>query len=481
MADHIETDLLVVGAGTAGLPTAIEAARHGLRVTVVEQADQAGGTLWRSWAQMSAGGTALQLSRGIHDTPELHYDDVMRISKRTADTTLVRLAVEHAPEAVDWLMSAGFDMDPDAPAILYFHEPYSVPRTYWGRNGGRSVLEVLLPRLERACADGAVTLLLNTTMTALRTDGPNRVVGATVTGPDGEVTDIDAATVVLTSGGYSGNAELFPRLTEGSPLAGPGAPTSTGSGLLAAVEAGAGVRGGDKFLPTYGGVLLRDSPSRTVPLDDYPALTPQSRPPWEIHVNAHGERFVAEDAESVDVRENALLAQPGLRFWVVYDDAVRRKAPALMPGWSAEDLAAAFADHPSFTTADTLVGLAEAAGIDAVGLVTAVAEYNAAVASGHDRFGRTHLPLPIEQGPFHAVLNHGTTLKSPAGLVVDGDLRVVGRDGPFANLFAAGEVLGGSALSGKSFVSGMSVTPALAFGRLLGRRAAGVDTTTWRS
>ncbi len=468
------TDLLIVGAGTAGLPAAIEAARHGLRVTVVEQADQVGGTLWRSWAQLSAGGTALQRSRGIADSPDLHYDDVMRISKGTADPALVRLAVEHAPETVDWLMSAGFDMDPAAPAILYFHEPYALPRTYWGRRGGMSVLEVLVPRFERACEDGAVTLLANTTVTALRTDGDNRVAGVSVLGQDGVRTDLDVAAVVLTSGGYSGNAELFPRLTNGAPLVGPGAPTSTGTGLLAALDLGARTRGGDLFLPTYGGVLLPDSPSRTVPLDDYPQLTPQSRPPWEIHVNERGERFVAEDADSVDVRENALLDQPGLRFWVVYDDVVRQKAPALLPTWAEGDLADAFASHPSFTTADTLEELAARAGVDPAGLVRTVGEYNAAVASGQDRLGRGHLPLPIERAPFYAIRNHGSTLKSPAGLVVDEHLRVVGAAGPVENLYAAGEVLGGSTLSGKSFVSGMSVTPALSFGRLLGRRIAGV-------
>jgi fumarate reductase flavoprotein subunit len=468
-----QADLLIVGAGTAGLPAAIEAARAGLRVTVVEQADQVGGTLWRSWAQLSAGGTALQRSRGITDSPDLHYDDVMRISKGTADPTLVRLAVEHAPATVDWLMSAGFDMDPAAPAILYFHEPYSLPRTYWGRRGGMSVLEVLVPRFERACEDGSVTLLPNTTVTALRADGANRVAGVTVLGQGGVRTDLDAGAVVLTSGGYSGNADLFPRLTNGAPLVGPGAPTSTGTGLLAALDLGARTRGGDLFLPTYGGVLLPDSPSRTVPLDDYPQLTPQTRLPWEIHVNSRGERFVAEDADSVDVRENSLLDQPGLRFWVVYDDAVRQKAPPLLPTWADEDLAEAFAGHPSFTTADTLAELAEKAGIDPVGLARTVGDYNAAVASGRDPLGRRHLPLPIERAPFYAIRNHGSTLKSPAGLVVDEHLRVVGGAGAVENLYAAGEVLGGSTLSGRSFVSGMSVTPALSFGRLLGRRIAG--------
>lgn len=474
MAENEKADLLIVGAGTAGLPAAIEAARAGLRVTVVEQADQVGGTLWRSWAQLSAAGTALQRSKGIDDSPDLHFADVMRISHNSADPKLVRLAVDHAADTVDWLMSAGFEMDPAAPAILYFHEPYRVARTYWGVRGGLSVLEVLIPRFERACADGSVTLLLNTTVTALRADGDNRVAGVTVFGADGARADLDADHVLLTTGGYSGNAELFPQLTGGAPLVGPGAPTSTGTGILAALDLGATTRGGDLFLPTYGGVLLPDSPSKTVPLDDYPQLTPQSRQPWEIHVNERGERFVAEDAASVDVRENALLDQPGLRFWVVYDNAVRQKAPALFPTWADEDLAEAFETHPSFATADTIEELAEKAGVDPAGLRRSVDEYNAAVASGVDSaFGRAHLPLPIEQAPFYAVRNHGSTLKSPAGLVVDADLRVLGAAGPVENLYAAGEVLGGSTLSGKSFVSGMSVTPALSFGRLLGRRIAG--------
>ncbi|MEU6796764.1 FAD-dependent oxidoreductase [Nonomuraea wenchangensis] len=470
------TDLVVIGAGTAGLPAAIEAARHGQRVTVIEKAGRIGGTLWRSWGQLSAGGTSLQRSKGILDSPDLHFDDVMRISKNTADPVLVRLAVSHAPATVEWLMASGFDMDPDAPAVLHFHEPYLLARTYWGRNAGRSVLDVLAPAFEKETAAGSVTLELNTELVELRASERGRVDGVTVRRADGTLHEIDARAVILTSGGYAGNPELFPLFTAGAPLAGPGSPGADGSGILAAVAAGGRVRGQERFLPTYGGVLKSGSSWETVHLDDYPALTPQSRQPWEIHVNARGERFVAEDAPSVDVRENALLEQPELKFWVVYDAAIRREAPALFPTWSEAELDDAFAGHPSFAAAGDLRALAEAAGIDADGLARTVAAYNEAVATGSDELGRRHLPAPIAEPPFHAVLNHGSTLKSPAGLAVDGELRVLGPDGPFQNLWAAGEVLGGSTLSGKSFVSGMSVTPALSFGRMLGRRAAGADT-----
>ncbi len=466
------TDVVVVGAGTAGLPAAIEAAAQGLRVTVIDKADRIGGTLWRSWGQLSAGGTSLQRRKGILDSPDLHFEDVMRISKNTADPGLVRLAVDHAPRTVEWLMAHDFDMDPDCPTVLHFHEAYLLPRTYWGRNAGRSILDVLAREFEKACA-GSATLELNTELVAIRVDGPDRVAGVTVRKPDGTLQDIDAQVVIVTTGGYAGNPELFPKLTEGAPLAGPADPNADGSGILAVVEAGGRVRGQDRFLPTYGGVLKSGSTWETVHLDDFPVLTPQSRQPWEIHVNVRGERFVAEDAPSVDLRERHLVEQPELKFWVVYDEAIRETAPALFPTWSAEELERAFASHPSFTKADDLRELAKAAGIAPEGLARTVAEYNAAVATGQDPLGRTHLPAPIAKPPFYAVLNHGTVLKSPAGVVVDNELRVVTSGGAFQNLWAAGEVIGGSTLSGKAFVSGMSVTPALSFGRLLGRRAAG--------
>ncbi|WP_293781782.1 FAD-dependent oxidoreductase [uncultured Aeromicrobium sp.] len=468
-------DIAVIGAGTAGLPLAIEAARQGLDVVLVEQSDLMGGTLWRSWAQLSAGGTSLQAKKGIHDNPQLHFDDVMRISKRTADPMLVRLAVEEAPATIEWLMESGFDMDPEAPAILHFHEPYSVPRTYWGRNAGRSVLDVLLPQLDEQVARGRIDVRLSTTMTELATVGSDEVGGVVVRGPDGGTEEIEADAVVLTTGGYAGNHELFPKLTQGAPLVGPGAPTSTGAGILAAVRIGARVRGEDLFLPTYGGVLKAGSRHETVHLDDYPQLTPRHRQPWEIHVNVRGERFVAEDTDSVDVRENALLAQPDLVFWVVYDAQAAVQAPPLFPSWSSDELGRAFAENSSFVTADDLVELARAAGIEPSGLVATVEDYNRAVAQGEDRLGRRHLPAPISTPPFFAVRNHGTTLKSPAGLAVDADLRVLSASGPFARLYAVGEALGGSTMSGKSFVSGMSVTPALSLGRRLARTLAGVQ------
>ena len=84
-------DVIVVGGGNAGLPAAIFAAERGARVLIIEAAASLGGTLFLSSGQMSAAGTKLQKQKGIEDSPQLHYDDIMRISKKKANPGLVNL------------------------------------------------------------------------------------------------------------------------------------------------------------------------------------------------------------------------------------------------------------------------------------------------------------------------------------------------------------------------------------------------------
>jgi fumarate reductase flavoprotein subunit len=117
-------DLVIVGGGTAGMPAAIFAARRGLRVLVLEAAPTVGGTLFLSTGQMSAAGTRLQASKHIVDSPQIHYDDVMRISHGTANAALIRLAVWNAAPTFDWLMDNGFTVLPDHPVLGAGHEPY---------------------------------------------------------------------------------------------------------------------------------------------------------------------------------------------------------------------------------------------------------------------------------------------------------------------------------------------------------------------
>ena len=461
-------DVAVIGAGTAGIPAACHAAARGLRTVLVERLDRVGGTMWFGTGQMSAAGTSLQAERGIRDDPDQHYADVMRISRGTAHPDFVRLAVDLAPETIERLREGGMDFHPDCPGIVFNHEPYSQPRTYWGMRKALSILDVMAAELAAAQERHGLTVLLNHALTALLPDGDG-VAGIVLQGPDGSMQELRARHVVLASGGYAGNPQIFGELMGGLPLYGPLYPSASGGGIMAARAIGAQVWRRENFLPSVGG-FEEEPGTHRVSWTDRPMLTPQIRRPWEVLVNLDGRRFMAEDEESIDKREHALLAQRDLGFFILFDAAILARAPALFPQWAAGELERRLGNHPAFLKAESLAVLAGQMGVDPAVLSAEVAAYNRAAATGGDALGRRHMPLPVAEGPFFAIRNHGVSIKSPGGLAIDPSLRVLRGDGtPFRNLYAAGEAIGGGLLSGKAYVGGMGITPAIGFGRHLGR------------
>lgn len=460
-------DLIVVGAGAAGLPAAIRAAERGARVLLVEAAEVIGGTFHLSSGQMSAAGTRLQQAKGIADTPDAHFADVMRISRGTVDAGLVRLAVDNAADTLHWLLDLGLVVDPEHPIIHFGHEPYATARTYWAAEGGMSVLKVLRPVAERTAREHDLTIRTGTRMTRLVTDAAGAVIGIEVES-GGAISTVDAQAVLLASGGYSANPG-FAQLS-GHPLYGGGYPQSQGTGLKAAAAVGARVSGGEKFLPTFAAVAEPTAPG------GYTFLTetyPQFRQPWEVYLDLDGRRFVREDEPSVDARERALLAARDMSFWAVFDARIRREAPSFFL-IDDEAVARSFADNPAFVSAATLHELAEATGMDPAVVERSIADFNAAIADGRpDSLGREHRPLPVAEGPFYAVRHVGWSIVGFAGVDIDTQLRVLDTDGrPIPGLYAAGEVIGFSKTSGNAFAGGMSVTPAMTFGRLFGETIA---------
>ncbi|MEU8341031.1 FAD-dependent oxidoreductase [Spirillospora sp. NPDC048832] len=473
-------DVVVVGGGGAGLCTAIEAAAGGASVLLIEKRPALGGMLHIANGEISGAGTRRQAERGIEDDPRAHWRDVMRLSHGKADPDLSWETVSRQGGTVDWLEGLGFDFHPDTPALVHGHEVYAAPRTYWGVEQGRSMLRVLEQELLRWVDAGAVRLVTGARVTgALVEDG--RVVGVTASRDgDGDFTAHGGA-VVLATGGYDANRELRNRfLPPGCEDALIGClDHATGDGLELAAGLGADVTGNGTFLPVMG--LIPD-PARPGFAVDYREafieVAPAYRTPHEIWVNRAGERFVAEDVTSPELRERALTEQPGLAMHIVWDDAVARVAdPLLRNGagdWTRERMDEELRRGRWIVAAPTLEELAGRLGVDAAALTGTVERYNAAVAAGHDpEHGRTTLPMPIGTPPFYGMTTVGASILSRDGLKVGGDLAVRDRDGgTIAGLYAVGEVLGNDVFAGDNYVGGMSVGPALTLGRVLGARLA---------
>lgn len=462
-------DAIVVGAGTVGLPLAIFAAQRGGRVLLLDIAEETGGTLHVSTGQLSAAGTQLQRARGIVDTPQEHYDDLQRISRGTIDPVISRLAVFNAADTFEWLVSRGFQVLPAHPVNGEAHEPYSKPRYYWAAEGGRSIMKLLQQEVQAPVERGRVSILLKHDVFELVQDRGGRVRGLRARDDAGTVREFTGRSVVLATGGYAADPATYQRITGRPQYINMPYRHSRGRGLELGLAAGGRMRGLENYMANYGLVLTSD---------DYPAGLfarpqdfPQKRPPWEIHVNAEGRRFVREDIPSVDAREQSLLYQTGGRRWIVFDQAILDAAPPLLQGLTAEDMRGAFDVHPWFKRAGSIAELARAAGIDPAGLANSVTMYNYGVKTGNDPLGRQHHPLPIARAPFYSIKTQATTVTSAVGLAVDGQLCVVREDGSvIPGLYAAGELLGAGALQGKAYSGGMMVTPSLTFGRLLGSR-----------
>ncbi|MEZ5474341.1 MAG: FAD-dependent oxidoreductase [Steroidobacteraceae bacterium] len=462
-------DVIVVGGGNSGLPAAIFAAERGARVLIIEAAASLGGTLFLSSGQMSAAGTKLQQQKGIDDSGQLHYDDIMRISKKTANPRLVKLAVFNAAETFDWLMDHGFDVRPEQPVTGTTHEPYSRARYAWGKDGGKSILRVLNEQLKPHLDAGRVQALTSTQAKELLLDAAGAVVGVAALDGSGKLQNHYGKNVALTTGGYTANTKMFEQYEKAKRYSVATYPYSQGAGITLGLGAGGYVRGGEHHLGLFGAIMTNDTyPSPFVAtIRPWPPTTP----PWGIYVNRQGKRFLREDIPSHDAFEQALRVQTDERCWLVLDDEMIRTMPPFIGRWTREQILESFGTKKNFFKAGDLEALAAATGIDGKALATTVAQYNQGQARGKDALGRTHMPLPIAKGPYYAVRLQSWALISFAGLAVNDSLQVIRRDGkPIRNLYAAGELLGAGQCMGRSYCGGMSVTPALTFGRLLGQR-----------
>ncbi len=325
------------------------------------------------------------------------------------------------------------------------------------------------------------------------TTGGGAVTGAVVATPAGEVTIRARRGTVLAAGGFPHDVarrrELFPRTPTGREHWTLAPRSCTGDGIALGESVGGQLDTTLASPAAWCPVSL--VPYRTGRVGVYPHIVDRGKPGL-IAVLADGRRFANEADGYYDYVAAMVRAVPPDRevaSWLICDHAFQRRYPFGMskpfpvPVWP-------YLRSGYLKRGRTLAELAGVCGIDAAGLAATVEEFNRYAREGRDpAFGRGSTPFnrgsgdpdhrpnpslaPIERPPFYAVKVLPGSFGTFAGLRTDPQARVLGADGePIAGLYAVGtdqaNVLGGYYPSG-----GVNIGPALTFGYVAGRHAAG--------
>ena len=445
-------DVIVIGAGGAGLAAASVAADNGARVLVVDAAEKAGGSTALSGGVFYAAGTSLQRQAGIEDNAEDLFRYYMNVNQHKLEASVVRRLCNDAAPTFEWLVSLGVNFPL---ANLYCSGVDKVRRGHRAERHGLEIAEAL----EGSLAGKSVDLVPLTRVQKLVLD-QGRVAGIEVGGDT-----IRAGAVVLASGGFGNNprllAELYPSASrQGDLLWYIGSKHSKGDGL----EMGRAV-GAETSPPNCGLLLL--TPGFVKELEPY-------LPPWVVHVNHEGRRFIDESTE-YSVLAEVLMSQTASECFALFDEAARASSRGqTAPNWAADRLAH-FAQTGTLVRADTMAGLAERLGIRTESLETTIEVYNQGVRAGaDDRFFKDAAHLKeIATAPFYgARIRPAVVCWTGTGLRIDSEARVLNKaDRPIPGLYAAGETTGG--MFGQCYAGGgASIGNAVIFGRVAGRNAA---------
>ncbi|MFN8356116.1 MAG: FAD-dependent oxidoreductase [Spirosomataceae bacterium] len=465
-------DLIVVGAGAAGMACALAASEKGTKVLVIEKAPLIGGTLPYSEGKLSAGGTALQKAKNITDSPQTHFEELQVLSRDFPDLSLVKLACDEAPKTMAWLDSLGFEYNPASPLPHTSEVPYKVPRTYVGKEGGLTLQKTLEKPWNLQVSVGTISVLLKHKLTDILKKG-SKVVGVKAYSSDGEK-EFFAKNVVLTTGGYASNPMLMAAKHPGKKVFSAANQNAMGDGLELAEKIGAKSWNIAQTQVVLGGIqdeIIKERADYQVGWLDI--ANPQVRPVREVYVNSFGVRFMDESNPSPEYRRQQIVKQPGEKIWILFDQNVLFQVPntTIVQRWDYNRLFQEAFRGKTVWYANTIEELAKKSGLPVETLKTTWSEYNQMAIEGADLdFNRPRETMqPMPQGPYFAIVTQATTIFSTDGLAVNDKLQVLDKNNrPIANFYAAGEVLGAAAVTGGVYCSGMLLTAALSFGRKLG-------------
>lgn len=454
----MQHDVVVIGAGMAGHCAAIEAARLGARVLLLEKTELYGGSTRMCGGAFAFAGTEVQRRNEIPDSAELLEEDLLKAGKYRNDKALVHVYAQRQHEAYEWLQAMGLRFDK-----VSLSGAQSVPRNH-------SIDPVLvLETLHAQAAQTGVSYRANAHVERLLTEGEGdarRVVGVVLQG--GEHIGARGG-VVIATGGFSRAADLVerfaPHLREARPMGGHG---NTGDGLRMAWALGADLIDLGYVKGTFGAPVQSPSPGKEATA---PRLV-SAMYRGAIIVNRSGRRFVNESVSYKTIGDRC-LEQPGRVGFQIFDQRVMDQSSPLP---TVADYRGAL-DAGLVVQADSLQALAASLVIDAAGLLDTVADYNRACdGEAPDQFGRDSLstgygkPTRVETGPFYGLACTTGLTSTYCGLHIDVDARVLDvYKRPITGLYATGEVMGG--FHGETYMSGSSLAKGCIFGRLAAQHA----------
>ena len=486
----LTADLVVIGAGGAGLPGALAALDAGLKqVVVLEKRPIVGGNAAMSGGFLFAVDSAPQRAAGLDGS----LDDVFRETMAyfhydRVDPALVRLWVDQADQSVEWLQGLGVGYRP-MPGMHLGVEPSG-----WANHPSsfRRVMDLLKERVEVAGGQ----IITRATVTGLVGSAASGVTAVLADTPNGPLT-LSTGRVLITTGGFTGNVGLLEDHFKGvydENIYWTDAKRLEGDGIALAGGVGADVRGPTALIKEncYSFRTKKNKPNR--------AATEAS----SLWVNRRGERFLDESLGFVNATTNALVAQPGMVGFALFDDALVQQmadrpdpfAAELRPGeddpntWTAEGYRRTLRDELSdpandewCTSGEDWAQIASWIGASSDALTDTVNRYNGFCDSGRDAlWGKEpSLLFPLRKPPFYALRFRPLMIDTAGPVVVDGELRVLDPERrPIPGLFAAGSVTSGW-IGADEHRFGTPLSWAISSGRVAGAAAAGTPTRDAKS
>ena len=488
-----DADVVVIGAGGAGMTAAMTAADAGQKVVILESQAMVGGNSARATGGMNAAKTVYQdenefdqaagvektlataaekyadnetitaLAKtvseqwaayqanptGYFDSVELMELDTMVGGKGINDPELVKTLCEGTADAIDWLDENGITLH----NVSSFGGA-SVKRIHRPVNEEGKVVSVgayMIPLLQENCEKRGIDIVLNTTVDTILTDANGAAVGVSGTDKDGNTVVVNAKSVILATGGFGANLDM---VTQYKPeLAGfmtTNAAGAQGQGIEMATAIGAGTVDMDQ---------IQIHP--TVEANTAALITEGLRGDGAILVNANGERFV-DEVGTRDVVSAAEIAQPGSYSWLIVDQAMA-DASSVIQGYIKKGYT---------KTGATYEELAKELDIDPAAFANTMETWNSYVEAKNDPdFGRTSFANPLNNGPYYAIKVTAGVHHTMGGVTINSATEVLKEDGTvIPGLFAAGEVTGG--VHGANRLGGTAVADFVVFGRIAGESAA---------